>query len=928
MKHLAGFLLFACLALSGCGLTGLPRADQAGRIANQQLEARDAELDKLAERNSQLRKETDEAVMDVPAKAGSGVVGEIDLSKAFTGKDRRQIASKGKADAVKLEFTDASLKDIIIVFMQDYLKQPYTFQPSFKDTQVNLFFDAKATREDLIKLFDTLLENYGVRLRYSGGVYLIGSVEDKTSVIQQPSPLGIGDAVGVFRANYLDAREFLALAKQVVKYPEKLSVITGNVIIVNSTSIDVRAVHALLQDIDQPSFSGKHILVYSPRYLSAASMIALLDNTQNQLLGTQNIGRQFDAKQIQDTDRIIIVAANQSASDLLLQLLAQADVIGGNRRRVFQYSLATQNAADVVPNLTNMIRSVIKSAVEISVLADRTSNSLLIYASPEEYAEIRKLLARLDFRPPAVEVDMVIAEVNLNQGMRYGVEWYLKRKINSIGLFRQDTTDVITNLGVPAATTPNLAFTLAGLSNYATLQLLGSETTFSLLSNPKIMVKNGATAKIYVGREEPVIKQKTTNTGAANSTVVEPDFKKIGLELEVQPFITSNNEVRMIIKLKDTDITGSKTLGTDVYPVLSSRELTTDLVAGDGKTIFLGGIRKQTTTDASQKIPGLGDLQGVGALFRNKDIADFGTELIILATPTIMLDQQGADVVTQAILRAAKREFSALRASEPEASKSSKPDTGTQNQPETPAPAADQHAQARPGKGIQNKNGSEATNTLGLPSARAQTAPNAPAQTAEDSLRNGKTSAGAVNSASPDSMPVLNAPLADGGVHNSITALGVSSAGKGKTVIKVELSQPLADLPPGFAINTPPRIMYDFPDTSNGLGKTMQNFSKGNLRSANIVQAGNRTRLVVNLKQMLIYDTRIDGNSVLITLQDKAADNIPAGVEPRVAETKTGVPEAKPGKKDDRSLLRQLDTPASFSDPGTAAVPASAIMVP
>jgi type II secretory pathway component GspD/PulD (secretin) len=296
VKHPAGFLLFASLALSGCGLTGLPRADQAGRIADQQLEARDAELDKLAERNSKLRKEADEAVMDVPAKAGSGVVGEIDLSKAFTGKDRRQIVSKGKADAVKLEFTDASLKDIIIVFMQDYLKQPYTFQPSFKDAQVNLFFDAKATREDLIKLFDTLLENYGVRLRYSGGVYLIGSVEDKTSVIQQPSPLGIGDAVGVFRANYLDAREFLALARQVVKYPEKLSVITGNVIIVNSTSIDVRAVHALLQDIDQPSFSGKHILVYSPRYLSAASMIALLDNTQNQLLGTQNISRQFDAK--------------------------------------------------------------------------------------------------------------------------------------------------------------------------------------------------------------------------------------------------------------------------------------------------------------------------------------------------------------------------------------------------------------------------------------------------------------------------------------------------------------------------------------------------------------------------------------------------------------------------------------------------------
>lgn len=688
MNYPARLLLLASLALSGCGLFSPPRADQSGRIANQQLEARDTELDKLAERNSQLRKGMDESVMDVPAKSGSGVVGEIDLSKTVTDKQQQQGVGKGKATAVKLEFTDASLKDIIIVFMQDYLKQPYTFQPSFKDAQVNLFFDAKATREDLIKLFDTLLENYGARLRYSGGVYLVGSAEDKTSLIQQPSPLGIGDAVGVFRVNFLDARDFLSLAKQVVKHPDKLTAIAGNVIIVNSTSIDVRAVHDLLQDIDLPSFSGKHILAYSPRYLSAASVIALLDNTQNQLLGTQSISKQFEAKQILDSDRVIIVAANRSVRDLLLQLLAQTDVIGSNHRRVFQYNLATQAAADVVVNLTSLIKSVIRSAPEISVLADKASNSLLIYASPEEYVEIRRLLARLDFRPPAVEVDMVIAEVNLNEGMRYGVEWYLKGKIS------RNITDVTTSLGLPAGTTPNLAFNLVSpLNNYLTLQLLGNQTTFSLLSNPKIVVKNGATAKIYVGREEPVIKQKTINNATGgNNTVVEPEFKKIGLELEVQPFITSSNEVRMIIKLKDTDITGSKTLGgtTDVYPILSSRELSTDLVTEDGKTIFLGGIRKQTTTDSSSKIPGLGDLSGVGALFRNKDMAEFGTELIILATPTVMRDQQGADVVTQAILRAAKQEFAPIRAPEQKAKagKELKLDTDLPGQPQTPVQAA------------------------------------------------------------------------------------------------------------------------------------------------------------------------------------------------------------------------------------------------
>ncbi len=124
--------------------------------------------------------------------------------------------------------------------------------------------------------------------------------------------------------------------------------------------------------------------------------------------------------------------------------------------------------------------------------------------------------------------------------------------------------------------------------------------------------------------------------------------------------------------------------------------------------------------------------------------------------------------------------------------------------------------------------------------------------------------------------------------QNSITALSVST-GNGTTVIKVELAQPLANLPAGFAINTPPRIAFDFPNTANGLGKSVQDFSEGDLRSANIVQAGNRTRLVVNLNQMLTYDTKIDGNNLLITLNSKPADMAATGSTARFAEARQGM---------------------------------------
>lgn len=130
------------------------------------------------------------------------------------------------------------------------------------------------------------------------------------------------------------------------------------------------------------------------------------------------------------------------------------------------------------------------------------------------------------------------------------------------------------------------------------------------------------------------------------------------------------------------------------------------------------------------------------------------------------------------------------------------------------------------------------------------------------------------------------APLVGADAQNSITALSVS-AGNGLTVLKVETSQPMANPPVGFTINTPPRIAFDFPNTTNNIGKSVQDFTEGDLRSANIVQAGNRTRLVVNLNQMLTYDTKVQGNSLIITLHSKQVEAVSGGTS-RFAEARQG----------------------------------------
>ena len=139
---------------------------------------------------------------------------------------------------------------------------------------------------------------------------------------------------------------------------------------------------------------------------------------------------------------------------------------------------------------------------------------------------------------------------------------------------------------------------------------------------------------------------------------------------------------------------------------------------------------------------------------------------------------------------------------------------------------------------------------------------------------------------------------------NSIQSLSVSGATGGKLIIKVGLKSVLANPPAGFSINTPPRIAFDFPNTENGLGKSTQAFDQGALRSANIVQAGNRTRLVVNLNEMVSYDTQIEGNTVLITLQSKAPDSSTL-LGDALTPVATRFAEAKPNAK--QHSLRDVD---------------------
>ena len=125
--------------------------------------------------------------------------------------------------------------------------------------------------------------------------------------------------------------------------------------------------------------------------------------------------------------------------------------------------------------------------------------------------------------------------------------------------------------------------------------------------------------------------------------------------------------------------------------------------------------------------------------------------------------------------------------------------------------------------------------------------------------------------------------------QNSIESVNVSPQPGGKVVIRIGLKEALTTAPAGFTVNNPPRLAFDFANTGNALGRNVQNVSDSEVRRINIVQAGDRTRLVMELSRALNYETQLDGKSLLITLQTGTGTATTGATPARFAEPSPSV---------------------------------------
>jgi general secretion pathway protein D len=276
----------------------------------------------------------------------------------------------------------------------------------------------------------------------------------------------------------------------------------------------------------------------------------------------------------------------------------------------------------------------------IRIVADDSNNSLLIFSTDDDYQRIRDVLEEIDAVPNQVLLEAVIAEVQLDDDMRFGVRWFFGDDKNG-GLLGQ----LGSRLQKGAVAAPFFGFSYIFKANDIafSLQALAAVTDVRVLSSPSLVVLDNKTAKLQVGDQVPF---KTSTESSGNAGFIEQvELKDTGVILAVTPRVNDSGRVTLEIEQEVSDAVPTTT--SDIQsPTIQQRKIKTSVVVSDGEALALGGLIQERETTGKTKVPVLGDIPVLGNAFRQKTNRIRRTELIIFIRPRVIRDASEARRIT------------------------------------------------------------------------------------------------------------------------------------------------------------------------------------------------------------------------------------------------------------------------------------------
>jgi general secretion pathway protein D len=298
----------------------------------------------------------------------------------------------------------------------------------------------------------------------------------------------------------------------------------------------------------------------------------------------------------------------------------------------------------------------------VRITADSVNNTLLIYASQEQYRTIEQTIKEVDQPQLQVAIDATIAEVTLTDDLQYGVQSYIMSRDLGLkpdtGSFGYNGASAIVAAAADVAlqrAIPGFNFLVGSASTpRAVLNALHSITDVKVLSNPSVVVIDNQIATLQVGDEIPIQTGSATVLTGSNTIANTTDYRSTGIILRVVPRINANGNVRLDVEQEisnpvSNSSSGSSSSSTNsLTPTVSTRKVRSSVAVASGQTVLLAGLISDSQTKSRAGIPVLDQIPVIGeAVFGQTDKQVKRTELIIFIRPQIIRDGADAHFVAE-----------------------------------------------------------------------------------------------------------------------------------------------------------------------------------------------------------------------------------------------------------------------------------------
>ena len=292
---------------------------------------------------------------------------------------------------------------------------------------------------------------------------------------------------------------------------------------------------------------------------------------------------------------------------------------------------------------------------DIRIIADATTNSLVVWAAPREYRKIRRALEQLDILPLQVLIEATVAEVALTDALNYGVEWFLRSGDLSLGVSqREDPFGIRGATRLVAGRFPGFSALIAGTDVRVVLTALEEVTDVNVVSSPHLLVLDNQTARLQVGDQVPITVQQAQAVTDSTAPIVNSiELRDTGVILSITPRVNVSGLVILELEQEVSNVVRSetRTSSEQATPTISTRQISSTVAIQSGETVVLGGLIQDNRNRSTSGLPFLSRLPIVGALFGTRGRNLNRTELLVLLTPRVIRGPDDARAITGELRR-------------------------------------------------------------------------------------------------------------------------------------------------------------------------------------------------------------------------------------------------------------------------------------